>query len=190
MQTSSHENNRLNEFQYSPFSPFRTYLASLALGVGSLFIPSSIGSRFMIIWNSLDDHSSLFSLHNNHIIPFFLRCIVGPSFLLSGLWMNMNAKHEFTKKNTPTNPLGKGKVSALVTSGIYSYCRNPIYMAGVLIQLGISCSGNSWLPLLCLVPWFLALNLFTIPGEEKGLEKLFGNEYLEYKKRTKRWILF
>jgi len=77
----------------------------------------------------------------------------------------------------------KAKATALVTTGLYSRIRNPIYVFGVLMVAGVIIWANR--------PWFLLvyvviipLQIFRIRKEEQVLEDKFGAAYLEYKRRT------
>jgi len=77
----------------------------------------------------------------------------------------------------------QAKASALVTSGLYSRIRNPIYVFGGLTFAGFILWINQ--------PWLLLIFVVLIPMqvwrsrvEEQVLTKKFGEEYLEYKKTT------
>ena len=76
----------------------------------------------------------------------------------------------------------------ILDTGFYGYSRNPIYLGMILIYLGISCFFNFvwFLPFLpiCL----LMIHFGVILREEKYLESKFGEDYLDYKKRVRRWI--
>jgi len=76
--------------------------------------------------------------------------------------------------------------TALVTSGPFRFSRNPIYLGLILLNLGLSIAVRSY---------FIFLSVFTyvyfngeVKKEEKLLEKNFGNKYVEYKKRVRRFI--
>jgi protein-S-isoprenylcysteine O-methyltransferase Ste14 len=76
----------------------------------------------------------------------------------------------------------------LVVGGPYRYSRNPMYVAGLSAWLGWTVFYGS---LAVLVGSVLLWSLFTfrvIPGEERQLEALFGDAYLEYKRSVHRWI--
>jgi len=76
----------------------------------------------------------------------------------------------------------------LVTDGPFRYRRNPIYLADILILLGIAeLMRNAWLVLLTPVFGLLVTWLAIIP-EERHLEARFGDEYRAYKARTRRLI--
>ena len=76
----------------------------------------------------------------------------------------------------------------LVTTGIYSYTRNPLYTAFIFIFTGILfIMNNLYLLILPFIYWLL-LTIFMINTEEKWLKDLYGREYIEYCKRVNRCI--
>ena len=78
--------------------------------------------------------------------------------------------------------------TTLVTDGPFRYRRNPIYLADMLILLGLAeILGNIWLVLLTPVFGVLITWLAILP-EERHLEARFGDAYLAYKQRTRRLI--
>jgi len=89
--------------------------------------------------------------------------------------------------------LGQGTISPLdptqklVTTGIYQYSRNPMYIGAVVLLIGEAIFYRS--PLLagytCLI--FLAFNLFIIFHEEPRLKRAFGDQYDEYRQQVRRW---
>ena len=79
-------------------------------------------------------------------------------------------------------------VQRLVTYGIFRWVRNPLYVGNFLIWMGfVVISGVLWfLPLAILL--FGVEYTFIVAYEEGVLESIFGQEYLDYKKTTPRWI--
>lgn len=78
--------------------------------------------------------------------------------------------------------------SALVTSGPYSIFRNPIYLGEVMAMLGLAeATKNIWFAATALIFAVLVTWLQIIP-EERHLEARFGEDYLAYKQRARRWI--
>jgi len=78
--------------------------------------------------------------------------------------------------------------SRLITGGIYAHVRNPM-ISGVLITLlGEALVLGSAGILIWAVIFFVANTLYFHYSEEKGLEKRFGDEYLEYKKQVPMWV--
>jgi protein-S-isoprenylcysteine O-methyltransferase Ste14 len=79
---------------------------------------------------------------------------------------------------------GQGK---LVTGGIYKYIRHPQYTGFFMITLGMMLEWAT-LPLIILYCLLLVLYYRLAKKEEKDVEKEFGREYLDYKKKTKMFI--
>lgn len=78
--------------------------------------------------------------------------------------------------------------TAIVEAGPYRYTRNPLYVGMALIYSGISARANA-LPAALLLPAVLHLvDRGVIRREERYLEGKFGDEYLRYKGRVRRWI--
>jgi len=76
----------------------------------------------------------------------------------------------------------------LVTDGPFRWRRNPIYMGDVLILLGLAeLTHNIWFVVLTPVFAIAVLKLAILP-EERHLEERFGQAYLDYKERTRRWF--
>jgi protein-S-isoprenylcysteine O-methyltransferase Ste14 len=76
----------------------------------------------------------------------------------------------------------------LVTSGPYWRYRNPIYLADAMILLGAAeLTKNIWLVAAAAVFAGLVTWLAILP-EELHLERRFGQAYLDYKKKSRRWI--
>lgn len=79
-------------------------------------------------------------------------------------------------------------VQRLVTYGIFSWVRNPLYIGNFLIWIGfVTISGVLWfLPAAVLL--FAVEYELIVRYEEGVLESIFGREYLDYKNCTPRWI--
>lgn len=74
--------------------------------------------------------------------------------------------------------------------GFYRYLRHPSYAFSLLTSLGLGLYLNNWLSLiLAFVPPFLAFT-YRIKIEEQALVEQFGEEYIEYRKTTKKLIPF
>ena len=76
----------------------------------------------------------------------------------------------------------------LLTTGIYSYTRNPIYSAFTILSLGLILIANNCFLLILPVLYYLFLTVLMILTEEKWLKEVFGSEYEEYKKKVNRII--
>lgn len=93
-----------------------------------------------------------------------------------------------TLRRHRTTILPNKGADALVTDGPFRFRRNPIYLADVLILLGLAeLTKNVWLVLAALLFAVLVTWLAILP-EERHLEDRFGEAYRDYKARTRRWI--
>lgn len=78
--------------------------------------------------------------------------------------------------------------SALVTGGVFRVSRNPIYLADLLILLGVSLIWGKLLGFLLLPVLAIVLEWRFIRPEESRMSDAFGAEFDAYSKRTRRWI--
>lgn len=83
-----------------------------------------------------------------------------------------------------------GKVYAenLVTTGLFSHCRNPLYVGNILMLLGVGILSNSLVFTLIVMPLFLVIYQAIVLAEENFLRGKFGPGFDEYCKNVNRWI--
>ena len=79
-------------------------------------------------------------------------------------------------------------VSSLVQDGPFRYSRNPGYLSLAMIYAGIAILRNALLAILLLPLLVLVTQRELIEREERYLERTFGEEYLDYKRRVRRWV--
>ncbi len=77
---------------------------------------------------------------------------------------------------------------AIVTDGAFRYSRNPMYLSLTLLYLGLTSLINSLWMLLLVMPLLVVMQRGVVEREEQYLEAKFGEEYLRYKMRVRRWI--
>ena len=107
--------------------------------------------------------------------------LLGGGALLMG-WFFVTMR----RANTPIDP--REPVSSLVTSGPFRYTRNPTYLAFAVIYVGIASVANALWAILLLPATLFVIRRGVIEREERYLERKFGEEYLRYKARMRRWI--
>jgi protein-S-isoprenylcysteine O-methyltransferase Ste14 len=107
--------------------------------------------------------------------------LIGSAFVLFG-WA-MRTLHAKGTTHLPARP-----TAAIVAEGPYAVTRNPIYLAMALMYLGIALlAGLAWA--LALFPVAVAgVRWGAIAREERYLERKFGDAYLAYKGRVRRWV--
>lgn len=111
---------------------------------------------------------------------------VGGALVVTGLVLAVAATVEFRRARTTIIP--HAMPSAIVTSGVYRFSRNPIYLGDALILAGLGLRWDSVLALV-LVPVFIAVITarFIFP-EESRLRARFGAAYDEWAARVRRWV--
>ncbi len=109
---------------------------------------------------------------------------VGP--VVIGMVLNLWADGLFKKYGTEVKPFRDSR--GLVLNGPYRFSRNPMYLGGGFIFTGVGLLLGSALPL-AVIPimiWLVSVQ-FIVP-EERDMERQFGDQYLEYRRRVRRWL--
>ncbi|WP_220771211.1 isoprenylcysteine carboxylmethyltransferase family protein [Shewanella sp. MBTL60-007] len=94
----------------------------------------------------------------------------------------------FNRAKTTVHPLKPETASALVTSGIYRFSRNPMYLGMALALCAWACYLASMWSVVGIVGFILYMQRFQIAPEERALEVIFGQTFIDYKKRVRPWI--
>jgi len=121
-------------------------------------------------------------------IDFTVRLAAAIGLALLGLAISFAGVRAVRRAETTLNPLKPETATALVTHGIYSRTRNPMYLGMATWLL----AWSAWLgtpPGLIGAPLFvLYMNRFQIGPEERALGQLFGAEFSAYQSRVRRWL--
>ena len=107
--------------------------------------------------------------------------LLGGGVLLNG-WFNLTMR----RADTPIDP--RKPVSKLTTEGPFRYTRNPAYLSLTMVYAGIALLRNALWAILLLPLVLFAIQRDQIEREERYLERTFGEEYLAYKERVRRWV--
>lgn len=94
----------------------------------------------------------------------------------------------FRMAKTTVNPMKPDSASALVVTGIYRLTRNPMYLGFLWILLGWGIVLSHMLAFLMLPGFVFYMNRFQIEPEERALTTLFGEAFVAYRSRVRRWI--
>lgn len=115
------------------------------------------------------------------------RVPLGGLLLVLGWVLIVMARTAFSRAGTTFSPIAPDRTSALVTTGVYRFTRNPMYvgMAMVLLSLGVLLA--SMYSLLLPVVFVLYIDRYQIAPEERLLASRFGEEYRDYAGRVRRW---
>lgn len=109
-------------------------------------------------------------------------------FMALALFIDGLALVQFIRKKTTVNPMNPNNTATLVTKGIYRFSRNPMYLGLLLWLLAWGLYLGNLLALLFLPLFMLIITVQQIKPEEKVLEAKFGQPYIDYQKRVRRWF--
>ncbi len=100
--------------------------------------------------------------------------------------MVRNCQILFKQQQTEINTFKQPK--KLVTTGLFRYSRNPIYLGFSIALFGVAIVLGNFIAFDGFFAFIIAANLWYIPFEENEMEKQFGQDYLAYKKKVGRWL--
>ena len=111
---------------------------------------------------------------------------LGIPLILLGLALNIWSVRSLRKRKTTIE--FNEVPDRLVTEGPFRVSRNPIYLSGLILSLGIAIVLGSLITFIFPIMTLIILDRYYIPAEERILEKTFGNEYRIYKLIVRRWV--
>jgi protein-S-isoprenylcysteine O-methyltransferase Ste14 len=124
------------------------------------------------------------SLPRGFLTPAII--IAGAALIIVGATLVVLARRELAQHGQPTDPgLPTSKV---ITTGVFSVSRNPLYLGGVCILVGIALAVNLPWVLMLLLPALVACHYVLIAPEERYLAAKFGEEYAMYAASVHRWL--
>ena len=114
--------------------------------------------------------------------------VVAAGIALVGLILDAVSVIAFFKARTTVNPMRPERSEALVVGGFYRISRNPMYLGMLLILSGYALYLGEGVNVVCLALFVLALNTLQIEPEERVLQQRFGQSYVDYCQRVRRWL--
>lgn len=111
---------------------------------------------------------------------------IGFGLVAVGFLLGLAALIEFRKAKTTVLP--HGSVSNIISSGIFRFTRNPIYLGFLLMVIGFPLNYGSLWGIIAAPFFVVTMNRLVIEKEEAYLEKKFGERYASYKSRVRRWL--
>jgi len=112
--------------------------------------------------------------------------LLGLLLVAGGVALMVYAAALFAARDTTKNPYGEP--TSFVVMMPYTFTRNPMYVGVTATLLGLAIFFGSIVMLLAPVVFFVVLDRMVIPNEEASMERLFGQRYLDYKARVRRWL--
>ena len=119
-------------------------------------------------------------------LPAAIAPWVGLVLVIAGMAIAIAALWAFRHARTAVDPYRPS--TALVRSGPFARSRNPIYIALILLSLGLALLANVLWCVLLLPPAVAVLRRGVIAREEAYLERRFGDDYRDYRATTRRWL--
>ena len=114
--------------------------------------------------------------------------VVARIFFIAGIACVLPSLWAFFQAKTTVNPVEPDQATSLVTTGMYSISRNPMYLGFLLILTGWALELQNAAALLPVPLFVWIMTILQIRPEEEALEELFGEDYNSYRKRVRRWI--
>lgn len=142
--------------------------------------PPRIAQLFVLAAALLHWTTPLSQLHvySNQVLGIILG-IGGFVMMMWGWWL-------FKKRDVAICPTAE--TARLVTHAIYRFTRNPMYLGLVLMLVGLAIYVGTPPFYLAAIAYFAVINWVFCPYEEAKLANSFGQEYLNYKERVRRWL--
>ncbi len=117
------------------------------------------------------------------LFPWNLSGII---LIIAGIIMTLITNTALLKNRTSIQPFETPDV--LLTSGLFKLSRNPIYLGMAIAFAGVVITLGSLSPILFPIIFVIIIDRVIIPFEEDKLEMVFGDKYLDYKTKTRRWF--
>ena len=108
--------------------------------------------------------------------------------MLTGVIISGLGVASFRRARTTVNPMKPRSASVLVDWGIYGLTRNPMYLGFLVVLLGWAIFLSNIVAFLLLPAFIFYMNRFQIEPEEKALAATFGQQFIAYKARVRRWL--
>ena len=121
-------------------------------------------------------------------IPAVVRLSLALAIALAGVGVSIAGVVAFRRAQTTLDPTKPQLASKLVSSGIYSVTRNPMYVGLLLVLIAWAIFLWSAWAVLGPAAFFLYIGRFQIAPEERALTGLFGADYTAYLSKARRWL--
>ncbi|HSU90362.1 MAG TPA: isoprenylcysteine carboxylmethyltransferase family protein [Sporolactobacillaceae bacterium] len=112
--------------------------------------------------------------------------VIGLLLVAVGGGLSSFAAAIFQARDTTRKPWGQP--TTFIVQAPYTWTRNPMYLGLTTALLGFAIFFGSIVMLLAPIAFFIVIDRMVIPREEETMERLFGQQYLDYKNRVRRWV--
>ena len=119
---------------------------------------------------------------------FNLLNIIGVMGLIFSLLLFFSSLNLFNSYKE--NPTPQSNTKRIIKTGIFAYCRNPMYLAFVLFHFSMFLAFENVVYFLSTFGLYFWINHYVIPIEQDYLKETFGDEYERYLLAVKKWMFF
>ena len=116
---------------------------------------------------------------------FNLIGIIGLIISLAIFFTSLNLFNSYKE-----NPIPQANTKRVIKTGIFAYCRNPMYLAFISFHFSMFLTFENVANLLSAIGLFIWINNYVIPLEESYLQEKFAEEYDRYLLAVKKWMFF
>ncbi|MEH6521176.1 methyltransferase family protein [Sulfitobacter sp.] len=108
--------------------------------------------------------------------------------VLAGMLFLLHAVMSFIRHKTTVNPQSPDMATTLVTSGIYSITRNPMYVGMLIVLMALVLWLGAVSAVSAVLAFYLMIDRVQIRSEEAALTQTFGKHFEDYAVRVPRWL--
>jgi len=109
-------------------------------------------------------------------------------FFICGVTIDLLALRIFSRTGTTVSPFSPEKTSTLIATGVYRYSRNPMYLGMALLLVGLTIWFGTMPGLVFIGLFVWSITVFQIKPEEAILQEKFGDAYMDYCSKVRRWV--
>lgn len=130
----------------------------------------------------------IYLLRDHFRVQSELQIYAAAAILIASIAVMFLAIREFRRAKTTVNPLKPQTASSLVTRGIFSVSRNPMYLGLLGILLAWTVFLGAPAGIACIALFIVWMNVLQIRPEEQAMAVLFEDEFSRYCSRVRRWL--
>lgn len=120
------------------------------------------------------------------IAPYGVSLTIGLVLFGGVVVLAVSLHRAFRRHGTPADPNKESQ--AIIETGPFRFSRNPVYVMGGILQVALGFVFNNGWVILLTIPALIVIHQVVVRREEAYLEAKFGDQYLKYKSRVRRWI--
>ncbi len=132
---------------------------------------------FLVVWIG-DSFFLRQSTFLSDYVPLYIRLIILGLTIITALYLFRSGHVVVSHEQRP---------NGVLATGAFRYVRHPLYLASILIYIGLTVSTVSLFSLVLLLG-ILVFHNYIAGYEEKLLDEKFGEEYRKYKRKTRKWL--